>query len=278
MFKPTLATALAGLLIGTLADVAEASAADCTPAHKIEGLVSPGKLTVATYEYPPFTITAGGQIGGVEGEVLKKIAATECLTLTTEVVDPAAAIQYVLAGKADVAAGDWYRTAARAKVMNLSAPIYVDQMGFYSKDGVSTFDSLIGRQVGTISGFLWVAEMQKLLGANLRLYPNPVALAKDLELGRVEIGVDGFSTGTYAQTKGEYPGMKIKVPAADPRVQASMQPGQSNFPYAKTNVSLGAALDADIVAMHADGTIAASLKSFGLDASGADVGEPRVMQ
>ena len=42
--------------------------------------------------------------------------------------------------------------------------------------------------------------------------------------------------------------------------------------------SLGAAMDADIEAMHKDGKIAGYLKSFGLDPSGADTGEPRLIK
>ena len=153
-------TALAGVALATLLGCGAARAQGCTPAHKVDSLVSPGKLTVAIYEYPPFSTTAGGQIGGVDGEILKGIAASECLAFTPIVVDPAATIQYVLAGKADIAAGDWYRTAERAKVLGMSAPTYLDQMGIYSKDGASTVASMMGKQVGTVSGFLWVSDLQ----------------------------------------------------------------------------------------------------------------------
>lgn len=271
-------TALAGVALASMLGCSAAFAAGCTPAHKIDSTVNPGKLTVAIYEYPPFAVTAGGQIGGVDGEILKSIAATECLAFNAVVVDPAATIQYVLAGKADIAAGDWYRTAERAKVLGLSAPTYLDQMGIYSKDGVDTVAAMIGKQVGTVSGFLWVAELQKLLGTNLRLYPNPVALAQDLEAGRVQIGVDSYGTGAYEQKRGGYKGIIIKVAQPDQRVQASIQAAQAGFPYTKSNASLGAAMDADIVAMHKDGKIAGYLKSFGLDPSGADVGEPRLVK
>ena len=267
------------LLAGTaIASLLGGAAAACTPAHTVTSTVSPGKLTVAIYEYPPFAVTGGAEIAGVDGDILKGVAAMECLTLTPVVVDPAATIQYVLAGKADVAAGDWYRTAARAQVLGLSAPTYLDQMGIYSKAGVSTVASMIGKQVGTVAGFLWVAELQKLLGSNLRLYPNPVALAQDLEAGRVEIGVDSYGTGAYAQKRGGYPGIVIKVAEPDPRVQASIQAAQSGFPYTKSNASLGAAMDADIMTMHTDGKIAGFLTSYGLNPSGADVGAPRLVQ
>ncbi len=226
-----------GLAVLTAALATSAAwADDCKPAHTFT-TVAPGKLTVAIYEYPPFTTASsdGATIGGVDSDVVKAFAAANCLAVVPVVVDPAATIQYVVSGKADVATGDWYRTAERAKVMGLSYPTYLDQMGIYSKSGASTVESLIGKKVGTVSGFLWVAELQKLLGANLTLYPNPVALAQDLAAGRVEIGVDSYGTGAYAQKHGGYEGIQIKVAEPDQRVQASTQAAQANIIYSKAN-------------------------------------------
>jgi len=258
---------------------APAFADDCKPAHQFT-TVAPGKVTVAIYEYPPFTTASadGATIGGVDSDVVKKFAADNCLAVTPVVVDPAATVQYVVAGKADVATGDWYRTAERAKVMGLSYPTYLDQMGIYSKAGLSKVSDLIGKKVGTVSGFLWVAELQKLLGANLVLYPNPVALAQDLAAGRVEVGVDSYGTGAYAQKRGGYAGIQIKVAEPDERVQASIQAAQANIIYSKSNPDFGAALDDSIKKLHEDGGLANILKSYGLDPSGADVGEPRVVK
>lgn len=251
---------------------------DCTPAHQFTTIAA-GKLTVALDEYPPFTTASSdGTIGGVDSDIAKRFAAENCLTVVPVVVDPAAAIQYVVSGKADVAMGDWYRTAERAKVMGLSYPTYLDRMGIYSKTGLSSVESLIGKKVGTVSGFLWVAELQKLLGDNLTLYPNPVALAQDLGAGRVEVGVDSYGTGVYAQKKGGYPGIQIKVAEPDQRVQASIQAAQANIIYSKSNPDFGTALDDTIQQLHKNGGLASILKSYGLDPSGADVGEPRVVK
>ena len=208
----------------------------------------------------------------------KAIAKAECLGFNPVVVDPAATIQYVISGRADIAAGDWYRTVERAKVLGLSYPMYLDQMGIYSKEGHSKVEDLVGKQVGTVSGFLWVADLQKLLGANLKLFPNPVSLAQDLAAGRVQVAVDSFGTGAYAQKKGGYKGIVIKVAEPDKRVAASMRAAQSTLLYTKGNESLGAAIDANIKAMHADGRIKGFLTSAGLDPSGSDVGEPRLVE
>ena len=258
---------------------ASAWADDCKPAHQFK-TVAPGKLTVAIYEYPPFTTASPDSttIGGVDSDIVKRFAAANCLAVTPVVVDPAATVQYVVSGKADVATGDWYRTAERAKVMGLSYPTYLDQMGIYSKTGVSKVADLIGKKVGTVSGFLWVTELQKLLGANLALYPNPVALAQDLAAGRIEVGVDSYGTGAYAQKRGGYAGIQIKVAEPDERVQASIQAAQSNIIYSKSNPEFGAALDDTIKQLHDNGGLAEILKSYGLDPSGAKVGEPRVVK
>lgn len=270
----TWALAVLVAMFGTSAALAQ----DCKPAHKFTTVV-PGKLTVAIYEYPPFTtVGKDGTIGGVDGEIAKKFAAENCLTVVAAVVDPAATIQYVLSGKADVATGDWYRTAERDKVLGLSYPTYLDQMGIYSKSGLSTVESLVGKKVGTVSGFLWVAELQKLLGSNLTLYPNPVALAQDLAAGRIDAGVDSFGTGVFAQKKGGYPGIVIKVAEPDQRVQASVEAAQANIIHSKSNVDFSTALNATIEAMHKNGQLAELLKAQGLDPSGANVGAPRLVK
>ena len=266
-------------LAGLVATGASAFAADCTPAHKITQLVSPGKLTVAIYEYPPFAVTTGPVLGGVDGDILTAIAKTECLTLTPVVVDPAATIQYVISGKADIAGGDWYRTAEREKVLGLSYPTYLDQMGIYTKTGMSDIEDMKGKEVGTVSGFLWVTDLQKMLGTGLHLYPNPVALAQDLEAGRVQVGVDSYGTGQYQQQKnGGYKGIKIEVAKPDPKVRASKEAAQATLLYTHGNTTLGEALDADIQAMHKDGSIGKFLASYGLAKSGADTGTPRVVK
>lgn len=263
-------------VIGTMATMAHAQ--ECTPAHTFP-TVEAGKLTVAIYEYPPFsTVTADGQIGGVDSDIVKAIAKANCLEIVPASVDPAATIQYVVSGKADVAVGDWYRTEERAKIMGLSWPTYLDQMGIYSKDGLSKIEDLLGKKVGTVSGFLWVTDLQALLGSDLQLYPNPVALAQDLAAGRVEVGVDSFGTGVFAQAKGGYEGIQIKVAEPDDRVQASIQAAQAAIIYSLDNPGFGAALDAGIQAMHASGELAEILKANGLDPSGADVGEPRLVK
>ncbi|MBM7048386.1 ABC transporter substrate-binding protein [Rhizobium lusitanum] len=202
--------------------------------------VEKGKLTVAAYDYPPFTITsADGTFSGIDPKILMRVASENCLEVVTLVTDPAATIQAVVSGKADVAIGSWNRTAKRAAVLNMSAPIYLDFMGLYSKDGVDTIDALVGKNVGTVTGYFWVPDLQKLLGAHLKLYPTAVAMAQDLQVGRIDVAVNGYNAGTYIQrNSGGCKGIVTNKAQSDDRIQASVLPPANRLIPKETTVSV----------------------------------------
>jgi polar amino acid transport system substrate-binding protein len=255
------------------------ASAECVPAHKFKTIV-PGVLTISTMIYPPFDVPQNdGDFTGVEGDLLKKFADKECLKIKTESVSFAAAIQYITTGRADVSAGQWYRTGERLKAVGLTNPIYLDQLGIYSKEGFTKLTQLEGKQVGTVQGYSWVPDLQKVYGDNLKLYPTPVAMAQDLEAGRLDVGLDSAPLGLYEQQKkGAYKGLQIRVGEPDSRVGASVVPAQVGFAYTKSNTALGTALNDDIAEFHKDSTITKTLQSYGLDPKSADVGAPRLIQ
>lgn len=273
IWKKTLTGATAALLLTSVAQ-----AQDCKPKHEFK-TITPGVLTIAVTNYAPHSfIDESGAMRGLDGDIATEFAKRECLTVKPIAVDPAAAIQYVLSGQADITTGDWYRTAERAKVMNLSYPLYKDQMGLYSKDGVKTVEDLVGKKVGTVQGYLWVTDAKKMLGADLRLYPNSVNMHQDLQSGRIDIGIDGYSNGAYAAKNGSLKDVKIEIAQPDDRIRATKEAAQASLPYAKSATDFGTALDANIQDMHKDGTIAAILKSYGLDEKAGDTGEPMLIE
>lgn len=255
-----------------------ALAQDCQPQHEFT-TITPGTLTVAVTTLIPFSwLDDAGVMKGVDNAVATEFAARECLTLTPVAVDPAAAIQYVMMGQADIAVGNWYRTAERAKVMNLSAPLYTDQMGIYSVEGLSTVAELEGKQVGTVQGYLWVSDLKKLLGDDLKLYPSSVDMQQDLKSGRIAVGIDSYATGVIAGQQGALGDIQVMVSEPDERVRATVDAAQAGMPYAKTATEFGAALDAVINDLHAEGVIGQILEAHGLDASAGDVGAPRLIE
>lgn len=271
-------TLTVALGVASVAFANAASAEECKPQHNIT-TVEAGYLTVAAPTFPPFSIPKGeADVSGVDGEIVKEIAAKECLKIKVVPVEYATAIPFVVSGRADVAIGNYYRTDERQKVVNISAPLYLDQMGLFSKDGVTTVEQLIGRNVGTVQGYLWVNELKDVLGDNLRLYNNYVALYQDLEAGRIDIAIDGVGVGTAAQQGGALKDIQIIVSEKDDRVQASVDPAQSGLPLSKDNPDLLAAADEIVIELHKNGRMTEILKEFGLSESAADVGEARLIK
>ena len=278
---PTIITTTQFLLAGIAGlalSVGVAYAQECTPKHQFT-TVEAGTLTVAVTTYVPHSfVDDSGNMKGIDGDIAAEFAKRECLQVKAVAVDPAAAIQYVLSGQADITTGDWYRTAERARVMSLSAPIYTDQMGIYSKEGFKNVSDLEGKQVGTVQGYLWVADLKAMLGGSLKLYPNSVNMQQDLASGRIDVAVDGYSTGVVAAQKGALGDVKVNVAAPDERVKATKEAAQAAFPYSLKAKEFGVALDAAIAEMHAAGTIVTILKSYGLDGTAADTGAPRLVE
>ncbi|MGQ5720663.1 substrate-binding periplasmic protein [Pseudochrobactrum asaccharolyticum] len=264
--------------LGTTMLASAAFAQDCKPLHNIT-TVEAGYLTIAAPTFPPFSIPKGeSDLTGVDGEIVKEIAAKECLKIKVAAVEYATAIPFVVSGRADIAIGNYYRTDERQKAVNLSAPLYLDEMGLYSKEGVTTVTQLEGRNVGTVQGYLWVNELKAVLGDKLSLYNNYVALYQDLEAGRIEIAVDGIAVGTAAQQGGALKGIQIKVAEKDERVQSSVYPAQAGLPLSKNNPDLLVAADDVVKELHKSGRMVEILKEFGLSDSAADVGEPRLIK
>ncbi len=268
-----LALGSAVALVGCGSDPASEVAADCEPAHQFE-TVEEGVLTVALTNTPPYSFEEGGEAAGIDSDILQQVAEEECLTLEYEAYTYATAVPAVETGRVDVAVGGFYRTAARGDVVTLSAPVYLDELTVMSADGVSTVDDLVGKQVGTVEGYLWVDALRQLLGDDLRTYPDSLSLAQDLTAGRLDIGLDGY--GAAAQST-EGTDFEIAVLETDPRVPATEEPSQTSLLLDPGNDALATAVDEHIAAMREDGSLVTILEDNGLPASAAEVGDPRLI-
>lgn len=270
-----------GLLITTSVAgfAAVSNAEECTPKHNFK-TIEEGYLTVSAPTFPPFSIPEGeNQVSGIDGDIVTAIAEMECLKIKVAKVEYATAVPYVSSGRADVAIGNFYRTEARAKVVALSDPLYLDEMGIYSKDGITQIEELKGRSVGTVQGYLWVDELKAILGDDLKLYNNYVALYQDLDTGRIQVAIDGIGVGSSAQQSSNVlKGIQIKVAEKDERVQSSVNAAQSGLPLSIDNADLLAAINADLAEIRSSGKLVETLEKYGLSKSAAEVGEPRLIK
>lgn len=266
------------LLLTALMASTSAYAEDCTPKLKFP-TVTEGTITVAATTYVPYSyIDKSGELKGVDGDIVKEIAKLACLTVTPIASDSASAIQSVISGRADFATGAFYRTEARSKVVNLSDPLYLDQVGVYTKDGRSSFKEIENGTVGSLQGSLWVNDVRKFMGDRLRLYPDTVSMHQDLMNGRVDALVDGYSLGVVAQQEGGLQGIQIKVLEADDRVASSVEAGQGTLPVKKANDDLLKATNEALAELHKSGKIADILEANGLSRTAADTGAPRLLK
>lgn len=250
--------------------------ANCKPKHDVK-TITPGELSVAAYVYPPFSDVKGSALGGAEGEIITKIAAMECLNIKVVPGAAAAMIPSITAGRADTTIGSWYRTAERAKVVQLSDPVIADRLILISKAGTSSVADLKGQKVGSILGFLWNDDLKKLLGGDIKLYETAQAMYADLSAGRIEVVVDTYPSAQSLLKKTPISGLQFKVPPADPAVVSTQKPGQTNFPVSLKNTALADAFNADLAEMRSSGELKKIVVSFGFQAEAADPGQPNLL-
>jgi polar amino acid transport system substrate-binding protein len=276
LFRMTAAALTCGLAVGASGCSRESGFAapeDCKPDNTFPTVQGEGTLTVGLTEIPPFSYTKGADAAGVDVDIVEQFALANCLDVTYEPVTYTAAIPSVQDERVDLTIGDWYRTRERTAVVNLSAPLYLDEMGAVSK-GITTVDDLKGKAVGTVDGYLWVEDLRKLLGGDLKVYPSSVELKQDLEAGRLDVAIDAYGTALYYFKGSNY---KVTTVKPDPAVDATVEPAQTTFPYPKGATELGEALDESIAQLHKSGKMEEILTKHGLPASSADVGKPRLI-
>lgn len=250
-----------------------ANAMDCTPNFNFS-TVKEGVISVALTNTPPYSFEKNGEISGIDGELIKKFAANNCLAVEYEIYTYPAAVSSVQSKRADVGLGGFYRTAARERVVSLSDPVYLDQLAVVSEQGFSTVDQLMGKSVGTVEGYDWVMEMEDIFSES-QTYPSSLNLAQDLHAGRIDAALEGF--GAAVSLNGDS-GMSIELLQPDPRITATVDASQTSFLLTKGNESFANAVNQSVAVFREKGVIAEVLSMYDLDKSAADVGEPRVIE
>jgi polar amino acid transport system substrate-binding protein len=256
---------------------AKAAAASCTPKHKFSTL-APGTLTVSSVTYPPFLeVRDDGTLGGVDGVLVDKVAALECLKVKLVKTTANGLVPSVQSGRADLSAAYAYRTKDRAKVVGLTDPLYSANVFLVSKDGkITNVDQLKGKRVGSTGGNLFNEDIAKIPGVKFKSYENEKQWMQDLMNGRLDAAVDGAGGESQLENLG-YTQLKYVVAQPNPLIQATLKPAQVGWPVTKDNQELLTALNEDIATMHSDGTIEEALKKFGLSPESAKVGPPDLL-
>lgn len=242
------------------------AAADCTPAHAGLETVKSGKLTVGTPVTPPYVLKNGGEISGVDAEIVKEIAALECLEVDWQEVTFAAGMQSLQSGRVDTAMGGIYRTPERAELLDLGATAYRDGVALLSKEGYSSLEDLSGKKVGVIQGYLWNKDLQAALGNdNIKQYQTSDALFNDLKAGRINVAVFTTAEAAYRLSQAPSDGFVSETFEQTEQVQATLEPGQVVLPQTKGADALSKAFEENIKTLVDNGRIGEILSEQKMD-------------
>jgi polar amino acid transport system substrate-binding protein len=151
-------------------------------------LVEAGKLTVAFNGDMPGTGWQDGHLVGLDGEVMQLIAEELGLKVQPALMEWAAEIASVKAGRVDIMHGMMGWNDQRIKVINISDPIYYGGANITQKKSTnwSTVKELEGKTIATIQGFGWIDQLKAIEGSTLKLYDTSDAAIRDLLAGRIE--------------------------------------------------------------------------------------------
>ncbi len=247
------------------------TATDCTPAHNDLQTITPGELTVASYDYAPATILEGDNVTGMEGDLINEIAKLECLEVTVTTSGGAGAvIPSVQSGRADIGSGSWLRTKERAKIVYMSTPLWNDPQAIISTKGI-TSDNLEGNVVGSVAGNLYNNSLQQWLGNNFKIYQDEESIYGDLKAGRIDAIVASAASATHRFKDAPIEGAQVINVTPNPNVPEFAAVGQVMLPSSLENDTFGKALDENIEKLREDGTIKEILEKYGMDPA---VGEP----
>lgn len=239
----------------------------CTPAHTGFETLKPGTLQVLVYVSPPYTTKNDDSFGGVDSEIVKKLAAMECLKVQMKPVAPAALIASVKSARADVAIGGIYYTKKRAKTLSLSAPMYRDGMALLSTSELSgNLSDLKDKSVGVIQGYLWDEDIKNALGEDhVKTYQASAGMITDIRNGRLDVAVLTSAEAGYRASK--HSELKVTQLNQTPKVEASKAQNNVVLATPKKEHSLTSVLSEDIKKLVKEGTVASVLKANGMDPS-----------
>jgi len=259
--------ALLGVGVGLLA------ASQAAGAENLETL-KPGVLQVTIEPYMPYTAMKDGKLVGLDSDILAAVADRLGLKLDVGVTDFSGMLASVQSRRADITIGGIAWSDARQKVGLFTDPPYYSPpaMAVHGSADYPDVKSLEGKDLGTVTGYVWAKSIAEVPSATPHTYPAADSVFEDLSSGRLDVGFLDPLLIIYQQK--ERPDMKFRVeylapPTADevkshPNYQY-FQPYMTGFYLPKEAPNLAKAISDQIDAMYKDGSLAALVTKWGGD-------------
>ena len=264
-----------GLLAGSCL-LALAACGSGEVSGKAAGLdtLEPGVIRVAVQPYAPYTSVEQGKLEGLDSDILETAAKNLDLTVEPQVTDFNGMLGGVQSHRVDMSIGGIAWSADRQKEGLFTDPAYYSPpaMAVHGSETYKTISDLEGKDLGTVTGYVWVKSIKAIPGAKLHAYPDANGVFNDLSSGRVQVGF--LDPLIIIDAKKKRPDMDFSTQYLTPPTAAQIKatpaleylaPYQVAFYVAKQEPKLEAAISKEIDKMYANGELTALIKKYGGD-------------
>ncbi|WP_238009833.1 transporter substrate-binding domain-containing protein [Dactylosporangium sp. AC04546] len=252
---------------------AGAAPGGCTPAAV--DTVESGKITVGTFAYQPYIGLAGGKLDGLDGEILSEAAKNLCLAVVARESDWDGVLGNVQSHRVDLGIGGIGWGKERSEKGLFTDPVYYSPpaIAVVGDARYATVDDFKGKNVGTISGYLWEKAIKATDGiGQAKTYPDAVSMFSDLNNGRLDVGFIDPLLIPYEAKKNPNSKFKISYFEEPTDAQVAARPDlinyrqlQISFYLARQATKLNDALNAEIRKMYANGKLTELITKYGGD-------------
>lgn len=129
---------------------------------------------------------------GAMVDIMKAVAAAGGFQIELRVMAFSALIPSLTARKIDIISAAMLKTAARAKVVDFSEPVYSYGAGLVVPSSDSreyrSVDDLKGMTVGVQVGTRFFEQLQNVGAKQIKTYENLIDILRDLKFGRIDAG------------------------------------------------------------------------------------------
>ena len=236
--------------------------------------IDPGVIRVAVQPYAPYTSVQGNELTGLDSDILKAAADKLGLDVEPMVTDFNGMLGGVQSHRVDMAIGGIAWTEERQQEGLFTDPAYYSPpaMAVHGDETYSTISDLEGKDLGTVTGYVWVKSIQAIDGADLHAYPDANGVFNDLNAGRIDVGfldpliiIDALKKRPDFGFRTEYLTPPTAQEIAAKPALGYLAPYQVAFYVAKQEPKLEQAISEEIDTMYANGELTELIEKYGGD-------------
>ncbi len=237
------------------------------------GTITPGVITVAIRGDLPYAAMQDGELTGIDGDIMTRLAEELGQEINTETMDFSGQLGAVGSGRVDIAIGSIGWLPERADAGIFTDPTYYAGATVIEPVGsqLNTLEALEGKAIGTVTGYAWVPAIEAIPSAELRTYETADAVYSDVGSERIDAAfVDALQDIYTSQTNTDL-GIQTEPLQITPS-ELDANPAYSVFGKIQLafylppdRTELEAALSSELRKMYETGELAEILQRWGVD-------------